>query len=152
MHGHLNVSLSRCTVTWTSDCHDARSPERQIITMHGHLNVSLSRCTVTWTSDCARRLFPRFHMYIGLYINTTVSTISISIQTGFTLNTVPQPDRNAKAVWRTCITVWILYNCASIAVVTFPFRFHSFTKKPLWRYIVTMETYNSLPRWSICLL
>jgi len=27
--------------------HDARSPERQIITMHGHLNVSLSRCTVT---------------------------------------------------------------------------------------------------------
>jgi hypothetical protein len=32
--------------------HDARSPERQFITMHGHLNVNLSRCTVTWTSIC----------------------------------------------------------------------------------------------------
>ena len=50
MHGHLNVSLSRCTVTWTSVYHDARSPESQFITMQGHLNVSLSRCTVTWTS------------------------------------------------------------------------------------------------------
>jgi len=30
MHGHLNVSLSRCMVTWTSIYHDARSPERQI--------------------------------------------------------------------------------------------------------------------------
>ena len=50
MHGHLNVNLSRCTVTWTSIYHDARSPERQFITMHGHLNVHLSRCTVTWTS------------------------------------------------------------------------------------------------------
>ena len=29
MHGHLNVNLSRCTVTWTSNYHDARSPERQ---------------------------------------------------------------------------------------------------------------------------
>ena len=50
MHGQLNVNLSRCTVTWTSIYHDARSPERQFITMHGHLNVNLSRCTVTWTS------------------------------------------------------------------------------------------------------
>jgi len=50
MHGHMNVNLSRCTVTWTSIYHDARSPERQFITMHGHLNVKLSRCTVTWTS------------------------------------------------------------------------------------------------------
>ena len=50
MHGHLNVSLSRCTVTWTPVYHDARSPERQFITMHGNLNVNLSRCTVTWTS------------------------------------------------------------------------------------------------------
>ena len=50
MQGHLNVNLSRCTVTWTSVYHDARSPERQFITMHGHLNVNLSRCTVTWTS------------------------------------------------------------------------------------------------------
>jgi hypothetical protein len=49
-HGHLNVNLSRRTVTWTSIYHDARSPERQFITMHGHLNVNLSRCTVTWTS------------------------------------------------------------------------------------------------------
>jgi len=32
MHGHMNVKLSRCTVTWTSDCHDARSRERQIHT------------------------------------------------------------------------------------------------------------------------
>ena len=29
MHGHLNINLSRCTVTWTSIYHDARSPERQ---------------------------------------------------------------------------------------------------------------------------
>jgi len=43
MHGHLNVKLSRCTVTWTSNYHDARSPERQIITMHGHLNVKFKR-------------------------------------------------------------------------------------------------------------
>ena len=72
MHGHLNVNLSRrtvtwtsnlsrctvtwtsnlwrCTVTWTSIYHDARSPERQFMAMHGHLNVTLSRCTVTWTS------------------------------------------------------------------------------------------------------
>jgi len=41
MHGHLNVNLSRYTVTWTSIYHDARSPERQFITMHGHLNVKL---------------------------------------------------------------------------------------------------------------
>ena len=50
MHGHLNVNLSRCTVTWTSIYHDARSPERQSVTMHGHMNVNLSRCTVTLTS------------------------------------------------------------------------------------------------------
>ena len=50
MHGHVNVNLSRCTVTWMSVYHDARSRERQFITMHGHLNVNLSRCTVTWTS------------------------------------------------------------------------------------------------------
>ena len=60
MHGHLNVNLSRCAVTWTSIYHDAvtwtsiyhdaHSPERQFITMHSHLNVNLSRCTVTWTS------------------------------------------------------------------------------------------------------
>ena len=31
--------------------HDARSPERQFITMHGHLIVSLSRWTVNWTSN-----------------------------------------------------------------------------------------------------
>jgi len=30
--------------------HDARSPERQFITMHGHRNVNLSRCTVNGTS------------------------------------------------------------------------------------------------------
>ena len=30
--------------------HDARSLERQFITMHGHMNVNLSWCTVTWTS------------------------------------------------------------------------------------------------------
>ena len=35
MHGHLNVKISRCTVTWTSIYHDALSPEHQIITMHG---------------------------------------------------------------------------------------------------------------------
>jgi len=52
MHGHVNVKLSQCTVTWTSNCHDARSRERQIVTMHGHVNVKLSRCTVTWTSNC----------------------------------------------------------------------------------------------------
>ena len=34
MHGHLNVNLSRCTVTWTSIYHDARSPERQIRLEH----------------------------------------------------------------------------------------------------------------------
>ena len=51
MHGHLNVKLSRCTVTWKSIYHDARSLERQIITLHGHLNVNLSRYTVTWTSN-----------------------------------------------------------------------------------------------------
>ena len=51
MHGHLNVNLSRCTVTWTSIYHDALSPERQFITMHGHLNVNLSRCTVTLLSS-----------------------------------------------------------------------------------------------------
>ena len=50
MHGHLNVNFSRCTVTWMPIYHDARSPERQIITKHGHLNVNLSRYTVTWTS------------------------------------------------------------------------------------------------------
>ena len=50
MHGHLYVSLSWCTVTWTSIYHDARSPERQFITMHGHPNVNLSRCTVIRTS------------------------------------------------------------------------------------------------------
>jgi hypothetical protein len=32
-------NLSRCTVTWTSIYHDARSPDRQFITMHGQLNV-----------------------------------------------------------------------------------------------------------------
>ena len=51
MHGHLNVNLSQCTVTWTSIYHNAWSPERQFITMHGHLNVNLSQCTVTWTSN-----------------------------------------------------------------------------------------------------
>ena len=50
MHGHLNVTISRYTVTWTSLYYDARSPERHYITMHGHLNVTISRCTVTWTS------------------------------------------------------------------------------------------------------
>jgi len=30
MHGHLNVNLSRCTVTRTSIYHDARSPKRQM--------------------------------------------------------------------------------------------------------------------------
>ena len=50
MHGHLNITISRCTVTWTSLYHDARPPERHYITMHGHLNVTISRCTVTWTS------------------------------------------------------------------------------------------------------
>ena len=50
MHGHLNVNLSRCTVTWRSIYHDARSPEGQFITMHGQLKVNLSRCTVTWRS------------------------------------------------------------------------------------------------------
>jgi len=39
MHGHMNVNLSRCTVTWTSIYHDARSHERQFMTMHGHMNV-----------------------------------------------------------------------------------------------------------------
>ena len=41
MHGYVNVKLSRSTVTWTSVYHDARSPERQFITMHGHLKVRL---------------------------------------------------------------------------------------------------------------
>jgi hypothetical protein len=50
MHGHLNVTISRCTVTWTSLYHDTRSLECHYITMHGHLNVTISRCTVTWTS------------------------------------------------------------------------------------------------------
>ena len=50
MHGHVNVNLSRCTVNRTSIYHDARSAERQFITMHGQLNVNLSRCTVSWTS------------------------------------------------------------------------------------------------------
>jgi len=39
MHGHLNINLSRCTVTRTSIYHDAWSPERQFITMNGHRNV-----------------------------------------------------------------------------------------------------------------
>jgi len=47
---HLKVSLSWCKVTWTSIYHDARSHERQFITMHGHLNFNLWRCTVIWTS------------------------------------------------------------------------------------------------------
>ena len=54
MYGHLNVTISRCTVTWTSLYHDARSPERHYITMHGHLNVTLSRCPVTWPSNTDR--------------------------------------------------------------------------------------------------
>jgi hypothetical protein len=39
MHGDMNVKLSQCTVTLTSNCHDARSHERQIVTMHGNMNV-----------------------------------------------------------------------------------------------------------------
>jgi len=37
MHGHLNINLSRCTVTRTSIYHDARAPERQkplVISLH----------------------------------------------------------------------------------------------------------------------
>ena len=41
IHGHMNVNLSRCTVTWTSIYHDTRLHERQFITMHVHLNVKV---------------------------------------------------------------------------------------------------------------
>ena len=48
MHGHLNVNLSRCTVTWTSIYHDARSPERQFIKMHCHLNFNIFLVFKMW--------------------------------------------------------------------------------------------------------
>jgi len=55
MHGHLNVNLSRCTVSWTSIYHDARSPERQFITMHGQLNVKLINSDIcSFLNTCQR--------------------------------------------------------------------------------------------------
>ena len=79
MHGHLNVNLSRCTVTWTSIYHDARSPERQFITMHGHLNVNLSRCTVTWTSiyhdaQSPERQFITMHGHLNVNLSRCTVT------------------------------------------------------------------------------
>ena len=82
MHCHLNVNLSRCTVTWTSVYQDARSPERQFITMHGHLNVNLSRCTVTWTSfyhdaRSPERQFISMHGHLNVCITMQVTWTSI---------------------------------------------------------------------------
>ena len=72
MHGHLNVGLSQCTVTWTSVYRDARSPKRQFITMHGHLNVKnflrnlirkTVRVTTWWTYEFFSQLNPwRWHL------------------------------------------------------------------------------------------
>ena len=78
MHGHMNVNLSRCTVTWTSIYHDAPSPERQFITMHGHLNVNLSRCTVTWTSiyhdaPSPERQFITMHGHLNVKTAVSIS-------------------------------------------------------------------------------
>jgi len=73
MNGHMNVTISRCTVTWTSIYHDARWPERQYITMHGDLNVTISRCTVTWTSLYHDSRWPQRH-YITMngHMNVTI--------------------------------------------------------------------------------
>ena len=79
MHGHLNVNLSRCTVTWTSIYHDAPSPERQFITMRRHMNVNLSRCTVTWTSiyhdaPSSERQFITMHRHLNVNISRCTVT------------------------------------------------------------------------------
>ena len=83
MHGHLNVNLSRCKVTWKSIYHDARSPEHQFITMQGHLKVNLSRCTVTWTSiyhdaRSPERQFITMHGHVNVNLSRfTVTWTSI---------------------------------------------------------------------------
>jgi len=48
--------------------HDARSPERQILTMHGHLNFNLSRCTVTWVSIYLDSRSPEHQITLKCYI------------------------------------------------------------------------------------
>ena len=87
MHGHLNVTISRCTVSWTSLYHDARSAERHYITMHGQLNVTISRCTVTWTSlyhdaRSAERHYITMHGHLNVTLSnwlTARSLMSVSL-------------------------------------------------------------------------
>ena len=72
-------NLSRCTVTWTSIYHDARSPESQFITMHGHLNINLSRCKVTWKSIChdarsPERQFITMHGHLNVNLSRCTVT------------------------------------------------------------------------------
>jgi len=79
MHGHMNVNLSWCRLTWTSFYHDARSHERQFITMHGHMNVNLSRCTVTWTSiyhdaRSSERYFITMHGHLNVILSRCTVT------------------------------------------------------------------------------
>ena len=51
--------------------HDARSPERQFITMHGHLSINLSRCTVTWTLIYHDARSPERQMHTAVSVSTT---------------------------------------------------------------------------------
>jgi hypothetical protein len=63
--------------------HDARSPERQFITMNSHLNVNLSQCTVTWTSiyhdtRSPKRQFIMMHGHLNVSLSQcTVTWTSI---------------------------------------------------------------------------
>jgi len=103
MHSHLNVNLSRCTVTWTLIYHDAQSPERQFITMHGHLNVNLSRCTVTWTSNKLKHFAYtqqwRKNSYYGQPRRYTEINRSFTFWS-FCLHCLTLPHRKTSQRWR----------------------------------------------------
>jgi hypothetical protein len=79
MHGHLNVTISRCTATWTSLYHDSRPPERHYITIRGHLNATISRCTTTWTSLYHDARPPERH-YITMHghLSVTLSRCTVT--------------------------------------------------------------------------
>ena len=114
MHGHMNVNLSRCTVAWTSIYHDARSPERQFITMYGHMNVHLSRCTVTWTSiyhdaRSHERQFITMHGHMNVNLSRcTVNWTSNSIKWNATecLRTGNYSSEQTD-IWKTFVCIMI---------------------------------------------
>ena len=79
IHGHLNVNLSRYTVTWTSIYRDTRSPERQTIkqvTKHTSCQMLTPTCFDTKVPSSGRlsttRVF-RSNSYFSRYSPSLMS-------------------------------------------------------------------------------